>query len=61
MRPSPYSFNFKVLMKHNKGFTELILKIAEVTRGRISRREVFRDFVAYCALRISILTDPVHT
>lgn len=61
MRPSPYSFNLEVLMKHNKGFTELILKIAEVTRGRISRREVFRDFVAYCALRISILTDPVHT
>lgn len=48
-------------MKYKKDLDDLILKIADVTRGRISRREVFRDFIAYCAHRISIMTDPVHS
>lgn len=47
-------------MKYKKDLDDLILKIADVTRGRISRREVFRDFIAYCAHRISVMTDPVH-
>lgn len=45
-------------MKYNNDLKDLILKIADVTCGRISRREVFRDFIAYCALRISVMTAP---
>lgn len=37
------------------------LKIAEITRGRISRPQTFSDFVAYCALLLSARTDPVHS
>lgn len=44
-------------MDLNKQF----LKIAEITRGRISRSQTFSDFVAYCALLLSARTDPVHT
>lgn len=47
-------------MSHNEELTRLLIQTSEITRGRIHRREVFRDFIAYCALRISIQTDPVH-
>lgn len=47
-------------MEHYRDFNKFLLKIAGVTRGRTSRGEVFRDFIAYCALRISTLTDYVH-
>lgn len=48
-------------MKHKNALTELILQTVDVTRGRIAKREVFRDLIAYCALRISVTTDPVHS
>ena len=37
-------------MNHNKEFTSLLAQTAEITRGRIHRREVYRDF--YRLLRI---------
>ena len=46
-------------MKHQ--FDRTLLKIAEITRGRISRPQTLSDFLAYCALLLSIRTDPVHT
>ena len=48
-------------MKHKNALTELILQTVDVTRGRIAKREVFRDLIASCALRISVTTDPVHS
>ena len=48
-------------MESNKKFVDLLRKAISVTRGRISEREVFRDFIAFCALQLSVLTDPVHT
>ena len=47
-------------MESNKKFVDLLRKAISVTRGRISEREVFRDFIAFCALQLSVLTDPVH-
>lgn len=47
-------------MESNKEFVDLLRKAISVTRGRISEREVFRDFIAFCALQLSVLTDPVH-
>ena len=47
-------------MNHNKEFTSLLAQTAEITRGRIHRREVYRDFIDYCALNISVQTDHVH-
>lgn len=47
-------------MNHNKEFTRLLAQTAEITRGRIHRREVYRDFIDYCASSISVRTDPVH-
>lgn len=44
----------------NQDFTKELIKTAHITRGRIDAREVYRDFIAYCALVISIPTDPVH-
>lgn len=38
-----------------------LLQIADITHGRISRPETFSDFLAYCALTLSVRTDPVHT
>ena len=46
-------------MKHQ--FDKTLLKIAEITRGRISRPQTLSDFLAYCALLLSIRTDPVHS
>lgn len=37
-----------------------LLQIADITHGRISRPETFSDFLAYCALSLSVCTDPVH-
>ena len=47
-------------MENNKKIVDLLRKTIRVTRGRISEREVFRDFIAFCALQLSVLTDPVH-
>ena len=47
-------------MEQNKEFPKLLLQTMKVTRGRISTHEVFRDFIAYCALKLSVLTDPAH-
>ena len=47
-------------MENNKKIVDLLRKAIRVTRGRISEREVFRDFIAFCALQLSVLTDPVH-
>lgn len=38
-----------------------LLKISDITHGRISRPQTFGDFVAFCALLLSARTDPVHT
>ena len=38
-----------------------MLKISEITCGRISRPQTFSDFLYYGALLISAHTDPVHT
>ena len=46
-------------LKHQ--FDRTLLKITEITRGRISRPQTLSDFLAYCALLLSIRTDPVHT
>jgi len=46
-------------LKHQ--FDKTLLKIAEITRGRISRPQTLSDFLAYCALLLSIRTDPVHS
>lgn len=40
--------------------SDLLLKTAEITRGRIDRQSVFRDFLAFCACTLSNRTDPVH-
>lgn len=37
-----------------------LLKRMELTRGRITPRAVFQDFIAMCALLISNRFDPVH-
>lgn len=39
---------------------EVLIQASNVTNGRISRVTVFSDFLAYCALRMSNRTDPVH-
>lgn len=41
-------------------FEKTLLQIADITRGRISRPETFSNFLAYCALSLSVCTDPVH-
>lgn len=40
--------------------SNLLLKTAEVTRGRVDRQDTFRDFLAFCACTLSNRTDPVH-
>lgn len=40
--------------------SDVLLDITKITRGRIHRQQVFRDFVEYCALELSCRTDPVH-
>ena len=40
--------------------SDLLLKTADVTRGRIDRQSVFRDFLAFCACTLSNRTDLVH-
>lgn len=47
-------------MRQVENFTNLLSQTVKVTRGRISERDVFRDFIALVALQISALTDPVH-
>jgi len=47
-------------VRHNREFTKLLVDTANVTRGRIRASQVYRDFIAYCALRLSIPIDPVH-
>lgn len=47
-------------MRHNREFTKLLVETANVTRGRIRPSQVYRDFIAFCALRISIPIDPIH-
>ena len=42
-------------------FDKTLLKIADMTHGRISRPQTFADFVAYCAFLLSSRTDPIHT
>ena len=37
-----------------------LLRLSDVTHGRISSSQTFSDFLAYSALRLSIRTDPVH-
>lgn len=48
-------------MENNKKIVDLLSKAISVTRGRISEREVFRDFIDFCALQISTMTDPIHS
>lgn len=40
--------------------SSLLLKTADVTRGRVDRQDTFRDFLAFCACTLSNRTDPVH-
>lgn len=40
--------------------SDLLLKTADVTRGRIDRQSVLRDFLAFCACTLSNRTDLVH-
>lgn len=40
--------------------SDAILDTTNVTRGRISSRQVFRDFMAFSALYLSCRTNPVH-
>lgn len=42
-------------------FDKAWLKITDISRGRISKPQVFSDFLHYCALLLSARTDPVHT
>lgn len=42
-------------------FEKTLYKMADMTRGRISKSQVFTDFLAYGALLLSIRTDPVHS
>ena len=37
-----------------------LLRLSDVTHGRISNAQTFSDFLAYAALRLSTRTDPVH-
>lgn len=39
---------------------DTMLKMTEVTQGRIDSRQVFRDFMTYSALFLSNRTDPAH-
>lgn len=39
---------------------KLLLEIASITRGRISKPQTLADFLEYCALITSARTDPVH-
>lgn len=43
-----------------KKISDVLLDMVKMTRGRFDRQQVFRDFVAYCALLLSNRTDPVH-
>ena len=45
---------------NKKHLTQELIDTAHITRGRIDAREVYRDFIDFCALHISIPTDPVH-
>lgn len=38
----------------------MLLKVSDITHGRISRPQTYSDFLAYCALLMSSRTDPVH-
>lgn len=38
----------------------MLLKVSDITHGRISRQQTYSDFLAYCALLLSGRTDPVH-
>ena len=49
-----------IAMNQVKDFTDVLSQTVKVTRGRISERDVFRDFIVLSALQISALTDPVH-
>lgn len=54
---SPDNLFLEVLQVELK---KTLLQIADITHGRISRPETFSDFLAYCALNLSVHTDPVH-
>ena len=54
MAPSQF-FKRRYLMD-----VQSLLKRMELTRGRITPRAVFQDFIAMCALLLSGYTDPVH-
>lgn len=41
-------------------FDKTLLKIANISHGRISKPQTFSDFLHYCALLLSAYTDPVH-
>ena len=49
-------------MKRNASlnFSDTLLNATKLTQGRIDQRQVFCDFLAYCACELSNRTDPVH-
>ena len=47
-------------MDGSKKFKDMLMETIKITRGRISENDVLRDFISFCALEISTLTDPVH-
>lgn len=47
-------------MNYIEDLKKRLIQTAEITRGRVNSRQVYRSFINYCALRISICTDPVH-
>lgn len=47
-------------MKYIEDLKKRLIQTAEITRGRINPRQVYRSFISYCALRLSLCSDPVH-
>ena len=41
-------------------FDKALLQISDITHGRIPRPQTFGNFMKYCALLLSLRTDPVH-
>lgn len=47
-------------MNYLADLKKMLIQTAKITRGRISEQQVYRSFISYCALSLSIRTDPVQ-
>ena len=59
VHPSPEPFIREDSMNQNKELTSILAQTAKNKRGRLHRREDYRDFIEYSALNISVQTELV--